>query len=63
MYDYEEWDARDQLWDDIEREHEAERKEFFVDDDSDYMMDQYDLRSEDFFFEDDCYDIADDFPF
>ena len=63
MYDYEEWDARDQFWDDIEREHEAERKEFFVDDDSDYMMDQYDLRSEDFFFEDDCYDNADDFPF
>ena len=56
-------DAKDQFWDDIEREHEAEGKEFYVDDDPDYMMDQHDLHSESFFFEDDCYEMADDIPF
>ena len=41
MYGYDEWDARDQFWDDIEREYEAERAEY-----ADYGED-HDLNPED----------------
>ena len=45
MYGYEEWDARDQFWDDIEREYEAERAEY-ADYDDDHDLSPEDLEEE-----------------
>jgi hypothetical protein len=58
MYDYEEWDARDQFWDDIEREYEADCAEY-----SEYDDDLGDLTLEELAEENGGLADYDDIPF
>ena len=58
MYDYEEWDAQDQFWDDIEREYEADCAEY-----SEYDDDLGDLTLEELAEENGGLADYDDIPF